>query len=70
MAIAAKVVNGAPIHAHICQTYKNSKAEVRKGSLDDTKPKHKLPKALNSCRETSDPVTVDLGSRVPSLENY
>lgn len=45
MAIVADVVNDAPIHAHIYQTYKNSKAEVRKGSLDDTKPNHKLTKA-------------------------
>lgn len=30
MVIAADVVNDAPIHAHIYQTYKNSKAEVRK----------------------------------------
>ena len=44
MAIAAKVVNGAPIHAHKYQTYKNSKAEVRKGSLGDTKTNHKLTK--------------------------
>lgn len=36
MAIAAKEVNDAPIHAHIYQTYKNSKTEARKGSLDDT----------------------------------
>lgn len=44
MVIAADVVNDAPIHAHIYQTYKNSKAEVRKGSLDDTKTNHKLTK--------------------------